>query len=45
MISTEVLQGMDKIMETLGNVIIKLFVLVALKEHYCLVIILFVYAV
>jgi hypothetical protein len=33
MISTEVVQGMDKIMETLGNMRIKLFVLVALKEH------------
>jgi len=33
MISTEVVQGMDKIMETLGNIGMKLFVLVALKEH------------
>jgi hypothetical protein len=33
MISTEVVQGMDKIMETLSNIGIKLFVLVALKEH------------
>jgi len=27
------LQGMDKIMETLDNIGIKLFVLAALKEH------------
>jgi hypothetical protein len=33
MISTKVMQVMmDKIMETLGNIRIKLFVLVALKE-------------
>jgi len=33
MISTKVMQGMDKVMETLGNIRIKLFVLVALKEY------------